>query len=65
MPKISKSDEGAKISQNEARRRKEVALARLREMETDERVSVVRAALCTQPETARSATKKHLPVMVH
>ncbi len=37
MPKLSKSDQAAKISANEARRRKEVALARLREMEADEK----------------------------
>ena len=37
MPKLSKSDQQARVSQNEARRRKEVALARLREMEADQR----------------------------
>lgn len=37
MPKLSKRDQVAKVSQNEARRRKEVALARLREMEVAER----------------------------
>jgi hypothetical protein len=37
MPRLSKSDQRAKVSQNEARRRKEVALARLREMEADEK----------------------------
>ncbi|WP_321470113.1 hypothetical protein [uncultured Paludibaculum sp.] len=35
MPKLSISDKTAKVSQNEARRRKEVALAELREMERD------------------------------
>lgn len=33
MPKLSKADQTARISQNEARRRKEVALARQREIE--------------------------------
>ncbi len=37
MPKLSKADQDAKVSQNEARRRKEVALARLRELEVAER----------------------------
>jgi hypothetical protein len=37
MPKLSKADEAPKVSQNEARRRKELALARLREMEVAER----------------------------
>ena len=37
MPKLTKADKQAKISANEARRRKEVALARLREMEADEK----------------------------
>jgi hypothetical protein len=37
MPKLSKADRKAKVSANEARRRKEVALARLREMEADEK----------------------------
>jgi hypothetical protein len=37
MPKLSKSDQGAKVSQNEARRRKEVALACIREMEAAEK----------------------------
>jgi hypothetical protein len=35
MPKLSKADERTKISANEARRRKEVALAELRELERD------------------------------
>jgi len=33
MPKLSDSDKRAKVSQNEARRRKELALAEIREME--------------------------------
>lgn len=37
MPKLSQADQQAKVSQNEARRRKEVALARLRELEVAER----------------------------
>lgn len=37
MSKLSKADQHAKISATEARRRKEVALARLREMEADEK----------------------------
>jgi hypothetical protein len=37
MPKLSKRDQRHKVSATEARRRKEVALARLREMEVDER----------------------------
>jgi hypothetical protein len=37
MPNLSKADQAAKVSQNEARRRKEVALAEIREMERDER----------------------------
>jgi hypothetical protein len=46
MPKLSKRDQHAKVSQNEARRRKEVALARLREMEADERAAkLIRADL--------------------
>ena len=37
MPKLSKADQAAKISTTEARRRKEVALAELREMEAAQR----------------------------
>ena len=37
MPNLSRADRQAKTSTNEARRRKEVALARLREMESDEK----------------------------
>jgi hypothetical protein len=37
MPNLSKADKTAKVSANEARRRKELALAELREMERDER----------------------------
>ena len=37
MPTLSKADKRAKVSQNEARRRKEVALARLRELELAEK----------------------------
>ncbi len=37
MPRLSKADKQAKISQNEARRRKELALAEIREMERDEK----------------------------
>ena len=35
MPKLSKADQAAKISATEARRRKELALAEIREMERD------------------------------
>ena len=37
MPKLSKADQAAKISTTEARRRKEVALAELRELEVRQR----------------------------
>jgi hypothetical protein len=37
MPKISKTDQSAKVSANEARRRKELALAEIREMERDQK----------------------------
>jgi hypothetical protein len=37
MPTLSKADQKARISQNEARRRKEVALAKLRELEAREK----------------------------
>jgi phage terminase Nu1 subunit (DNA packaging protein) len=37
MPKLSKADKAAKVSANEARRRKEVALATIREMEAAEK----------------------------
>ena len=37
MPNLSRADKSAKVSANEARRRKEVALARLREIEVAER----------------------------
>ncbi len=37
MPKLSRAYQARKVSANEARRRKEVALARLREMEADEK----------------------------
>lgn len=35
MPKLSKADQAAKVSANEARRRKELALCEIREMERD------------------------------
>jgi hypothetical protein len=41
MPKLSKADQQAKVSTTEARRRKEVALARLREMEAAQRAGVL------------------------
>jgi len=44
MPKLSRADQAARISQNEARRRKEVALARLREIEVAEREGRLLAA---------------------
>jgi len=48
MPRLSKADQRRKVSANEARRRKEVALARLREMEADERAGkLIAAALVT------------------
>lgn len=37
MPNLSKADKAAKITTHEARRRKELALAELREMERDRR----------------------------
>ena len=37
MPNLSKSDKHAKVSANEARRRKELALAEIREMEAAEK----------------------------
>lgn len=63
MPKLSKADKRRKVSANEARRRKEVALARLRMMEADERVSVVRAALkdadqCSAARATRRASRR-------
>jgi len=44
MPKLSKADQAAKITTNEARRRKEVALARLREMEAAQREGLLLVA---------------------
>jgi hypothetical protein len=44
MPKLSKADQEAKISTTEARRRKEVALARLREMEAAQRAGMLLVA---------------------
>ena len=44
MPNLSAADRAAKISANEARRRKEVALARLREIEVAEREGKLIAA---------------------
>jgi hypothetical protein len=44
MPKLSKNDQRAKASAAEARRRKQVALARLREMEADEKAGKLVAA---------------------
>lgn len=44
MPKLSKADQEAKISTNEARRRKEVALAHLREMEAAQRAGMLLVA---------------------
>ncbi len=41
MPHLSKADREAKISATEARRRKEVALARLRELELAERAKLL------------------------
>jgi hypothetical protein len=41
MPKLSKSDQSAKVSANEARRRKEFALARLREMEVAQKAGLL------------------------
>ena len=52
MPKLSKFDQEAKISANEARRRKEVALAEMRELELRRRkdelieTAAVRAVWC-------------------
>jgi len=44
MPKLSKADQAAKVSATEARRRKEVALAELREMEAAQRRGELLAA---------------------
>lgn len=44
MPNLSKADKQAKVSANEARRRKEVALARLREMEVAEKAGQLLSA---------------------
>jgi len=55
MPTLSRKDKRAKVSQNEARRRKEVALARIREMEADER-----AGKLIQAEAVRDAWVKIL-----
>ena len=44
MPKLSKADKRAKISATEARRRKEIAPARIREMEADEKASKLSGA---------------------
>ncbi len=44
MPKLSKADQAAKISETEARRRKEVALAELRELELRQRKGELLAA---------------------
>lgn len=41
MPNFSKADKAAEISASEARRRKEVALARLREMEVAQRARLL------------------------
>ena len=40
MPKLSKSDQQAKISATEAERRRKVAMAQIREMERDAREDV-------------------------
>ncbi|MBI4906595.1 MAG: hypothetical protein HY820_23400 [Acidobacteria bacterium] len=53
MPKLSKSDIFAKVSQNEARRRKEVALAELREME----VAKLRGELVARDAVSDAVTK--------
>ncbi|MCX6626157.1 MAG: hypothetical protein NTW28_00820, partial [Candidatus Solibacter sp.] len=44
MPNLSQSDQRAKVSQNEAWRRKELALAEIREMEAAERAGRMIAA---------------------
>jgi phage terminase Nu1 subunit (DNA packaging protein) len=44
MPKLGKADQAAKVSANEARRRKEVALAELRELEVSEKAGRLIAA---------------------
>ena len=41
MPKLSKADQAAKVSATEARRRKELALARLREMEVAQKAGLL------------------------
>ena len=44
MPHLTKADKAAKVSQNEARRRKELALAEIREMEAAEKAGRLIAA---------------------
>jgi hypothetical protein len=41
MPKLSKADQAAKVSATEARRRKELALARLRELELAQKAGML------------------------
>ena len=48
MPNLSKQDKQAVVSANEARRRKEVALAQLREMEVAERAGKLYDAAAVQ-----------------
>ena len=64
MPKLSKADKGAVISANEARRRKEVALAELREMEVAHRAgklydaAAVKSAVVTMNAAIREAVMR-------
>lgn len=52
MPKLSKADQAAKISTTEARRRKEVALAELRELEVRQRRGELLEAASVQRQWA-------------
>lgn len=58
MPQLSKSDAKAKVSANEARRRKEEALARLRELEVAEKEGKV-----IPRETAADAVTKAFSIV--
>lgn len=62
MPKLSKADERAKVSANEARRRKEVALAEIREAEAAEKVG--RALPADQVEAAWSEIRTKIKTAV-
>jgi hypothetical protein len=64
VPKLSNSDKAAKVSANEARRRKETALAELRELEVQQKrgelvkVEDVRNAWATVVRTIRDGVMR-------